>query len=163
MVEVIRLDAIAFIWKRLGTACQNQPEVHALTQALRAATRIMAPSTIFKAEAIVGPKDVVAYLGQGEHAGKVSDLAYHNSLMVQIWSALATRDGRLLTTALSRFAPIPVTSAWATYLRCHDDIGWAIDDADAADVGWNGYAHRAFLADFYAGRFDGSFARGDHF
>jgi amylosucrase len=161
--DCIRLDAIAFTWKRMGTSCQNQPEVHALTQALRAATRIMAPSTIFKAEAIVGPKDVVAYLGQGEHAGKVSDLAYHNSLMVQIWSALATRDGRLLTTALSRFAPIPVTSAWATYLRCHDDIGWAIDDADAADVGWNGYAHRAFLADFYAGQFDGSFARGDHF
>jgi amylosucrase len=161
--DCIRLDAIAFTWKRLGTNCQNQPEVHALTQALRAAARIMAPAVIFKAEAIVGPQDVVAYLGQGEHAGKVSDLAYHNSLMVQIWSALATRDGRLLATALSRFAPIPVTSAWATYLRCHDDIGWAIDDADAADVGWNGYAHRAFLADFYAGDFDGSFARGMHF
>ncbi|MBI1351042.1 MAG: alpha-amylase [Actinomycetales bacterium] len=161
--DCVRLDAIAFTWKRMGTNCQNQPEVHALTQALRAAARIMSPSLIFKAEAIVGPKDVVAYLGQGEHAGKVSDLAYHNSLMVQIWSALAARDGRLLATALSRFAPIPVTSAWATYLRCHDDIGWAIDDADAADVGWDGYAHRSFLADFYAGEFEGSFARGMHF
>ena len=161
--DCIRLDAIAFIWKRMGTTSQNEPEVHALTQALRAATRIMAPAVIFKAEAIVGPQDVVAYLGQGEHSGKVSELAYHNSLMVQIWSALAARDGRLLVTALSRFAPVPVTSAWATYLRCHDDIGWAIDDADAADVGWNGYAHRAFLADFYAGEFDGSFARGAHF
>ncbi len=161
--DCIRLDAIAFTWKRLGTNCQNQPEVHALTQGLRAAARIMAPSLIFKAEAIVGPQDVVAYLGQGEHAGKVSELAYHNSLMVQIWSALAARDGRLLATALSRFAPIPVTSAWATYLRCHDDIGWAIDDADAAEVGWNGYDHRAFLADFYAGDFEGSFARGMHF
>jgi amylosucrase len=161
--DCIRLDAIAFVWKRLDTSCQNQPEVHAITQALRACARIMAPAVIFKAEAIVGPQDVVGYLGQGEHAGKVSDLAYHNSLMVQIWSALATRDGRLLATALSRFSPIPVTSAWATYLRCHDDIGWAIDDADAAAVGWNGYAHRAFLADFYAGEFDGSFATGVHF
>ena len=161
--DCVRLDAIAFTWKRMGTNCQNQPEVHALTQALRAAARIMAPALIFKAEAIVGPQDVVAYLGQGEHAGKVSDLAYHNSLMVQIWSALAARDGRLLATALSRFAPIPVTSAWATYLRCHDDIGWAIDDADAADVGWDGYGHRSFLADFYAGEFEGSFARGMHF
>jgi amylosucrase len=161
--DCIRLDAIAFTWKRMGTNCQNQPEVHALTQALRAAARIMAPSLIFKAEAIVGPQDVVAYLGQGEHAGKVSDLAYHNSLMVQIWSALAARDGRLLATALSRFAPIPVTSAWATYLRCHDDIGWAIDDADAADVGWDGYGHRSFLADFYAGDFPDSFATGMHF
>jgi len=82
---------------------------------------------------------------------------------VQIWSALAARDGRLLAVALSRFAPIPVTSAWATYLRCHDDIGWAIDDADAADVGWDGYGHRSFLADYYAGEFEGSFARGIHF
>jgi amylosucrase len=161
--DCVRLDAIAFTWKRMGTNCQNQPEVHALTQALRAAARIMAPAVIFKAEAIVGPQDVVAYLGQGEHAGKVSDLAYHNSLMVQIWSALAARDGRLLSTALSRFAPIPVTGAWATYLRCHDDIGWAIDDADAAAVGWSGYDHRSFLAEFYAGEFDGSFARGMHF
>ena len=161
--DCIRLDAIAFVWKRLGTNSQNQPEVHAISQALRACARIMAPALIFKAEAIVGPQDVVAYLGQGEHAGKVSDLAYHNSLMVQIWSALAARDGRLLATALSAFNPIPVTSAWATYLRCHDDIGWAIDDADAAAVGWNGYSHRSFLADFYAGEFDGSFARGMHF
>jgi amylosucrase len=161
--DCIRLDAIAFVWKRLGTDCQNQPEVHAITQALRACARIMTPAVIFKAEAIVGPQDVVAYLGQGEHAGKVSDLAYHNSLMVQIWSALATRDGRLLSTALSRFAPIPVTSAWATYLRCHDDIGWAIDDADAAEVGWNGYSHRSFLAEYYAGDFPGSFASGMHF
>lgn len=161
--DCIRLDAIAFTWKRPGTNCQNQPEVHALTQALRAAARIMSPAVLFKAEAIVGPQDVVAYLGQGEHAGLVSDLAYHNSLMVQIWSALAARDGRLLSTALSRFSPIPVTSAWATYLRCHDDIGWAIDDADAAAVGWDGFGHRAFLADFYAGDFEGSFARGMHF
>lgn len=161
--DCIRLDAIAFTWKRMGTTCQNQPEVHALTQSLRAAAHIMAPALIFKAEAIVGPADVVAYLGQGEHAGKVSDLAYHNSLMVQIWSALAARDGRLLVTALSRFNPIPVTSAWATYVRCHDDIGWAIDDADAAAVGWDGFSHRSFLAEFYAGEFDGSFARGAHF
>lgn len=161
--DCIRLDAIAFVWKRLGTNCQNQPEVHAITQALRACARIMAPAVIFKAEAIVGRQDVVGYLGQGEHAGKVSDLAYHNSLMVHIWSALAARDGRLLATALSAFAPVPVTTAWATYLRCHDDIGWAIDDADAAAVGWDGYGHRSFLADFYAGDFPGSFARGMHF
>ncbi|MDP1878621.1 MAG: amylosucrase [Actinomycetota bacterium] len=161
--DCIRLDAIAFVWKRMGTNCQNQPEVHAITQALRACARIMAPAVIFKAEAIVGRQDVVGYLGQGEHAGKVSDLAYHNSLMVQIWSALAARDGRLLATALSAFAPVPVTTAWATYLRCHDDIGWAIDDSDAAMVGWDGYGHRSFLADFYAGDFPGSFARGMHF
>ena len=88
-VEVFRLDAIAFLWKRLGTNCQNQPEVHAITQALHAVTRIAAPAVAFKAEAIVGPRDLVQYLGTGRHAGRVSDLAYHNSLMVQVWSMLA--------------------------------------------------------------------------
>lgn len=161
--DCLRLDAIAFIWKRLGTNSQNQPEVHAITQALRTAAHIMSPALIFKAEAIVGPKDVVHYLGQGKHAGKVSDMAYHNSLMVQIWSALASRDGRLLATALSRFAPIPTTSGWATYLRCHDDIGWAIDDADASAIGLNGAMHREFCASFYANEFPDTFARGIHF
>ena len=94
-VEAFRLDAIAFTWKRMGTNCQNQPEVHALTQALRTVARIACPAVVFKAEAIVGPQDLLAYLGQGQHHGKVSDLAYHNSLMVQIWSMLASRDARL--------------------------------------------------------------------
>ena len=161
--DCVRLDAIAFIWKRLGTNCQNQPEVHSITQALRAISKIVTPSLIYKAEAIVGPQDVVHYLGQGQHAGKVSDLAYHNSLMVQIWSALAARNGKLLDTALSRFAPVPTTSAWATYLRCHDDIGWAIDDSDAAAAGINGGGHRNFCADFYGNEFEGTFARGVHF
>jgi amylosucrase len=161
--DCVRLDAIAFIWKRLGTNSQNQPEVHFITQALRAIAHIACPSLIFKAEAIVGPKDVVHYLGQGDHAGKVSDLAYHNSLMVQIWSAIASRNGKLLAHALSKFAPIPTTSTWGTYLRCHDDIGWAIDDEDAGQLGIDPYAHRGFLADFYANEFSGSFARGVHF
>jgi amylosucrase len=159
-VEVIRLDAIAFTWKRLGTQCQNQPEVHALTQALRAITRIACPAVAFKAEAIVGPRDLVQYLGQGEHTGKVSDLAYHNSLMVQAWSLLATGDVTLTAHALEALPPAPTTSTWITYLRCHDDIGWAIDDADAAAVGLNGFAHRAFLSDWYIGEFPGSTARG---
>ena len=131
-VEVLRLDAIAFIWKRLGTNCQNQPEVHALTQALRTLTRIACPAVVFKAEAIVGPQDLLAYLGEGEHHGKVSDLAYHNSLMVQIWSMLATQDAVLGSRALQQLPPPPSTTAWITYARCHDDIGWAISDEDAA-------------------------------
>jgi len=162
-VDCLRLDAIAFLWKRLGTNCQNQPEVHAITQALRAAARIAAPSMIFKAEAIVGPVQVVEYLGTGRREGRVCDLAYHNTLMVQIWSALASRDCRLLVRSLQGFPAKPTTTAWATYLRCHDDIGWAIDDADAAAVGWDGRLHRAFLSDFYAGLTDGSFASGEVF
>ena len=159
-VEVIRLDAIAFLWKRLGTNCQNQPEVHALTQALHALTRVVCPALLFKAEAIVGPADLVHYLGQGPHYGKVSDLAYHNSLMVQIWSMLAAGDARLAARALGHLPPAPSTTAWITYLRGHDDIGWAVDDVDAAAVGLSGHAHRSFLSDYYAGEFPGSAARG---
>ena len=159
-VQVLRLDAIAFMFKRLGTNCQNQPEVHAITQALRAVARIACPAVNFKAEAIVGPSDLVHYLGQGEHHGKVSDIAYHNTLMVQIWSMLAARDVRLAAHALRNLPVAPSTTAWVTYLRCHDDIGWAIDDGDAAALGLSGHGHRAFLSDYYAGLFPGSPARG---
>ena len=159
-VEVLRLDAIAFLWKRLGTTCQNQPEVHRITQALRAVARIAAPAVAFKAEAIVGPRDLVAYLGVGEHAGRVSDLAYHNSLMVQTWSMLAARDTRLARHALASLPPTPSGASWITYVRCHDDIGWAVDDADAAAVGLSGPAHRSFLSDWYSGEFEGTWAEG---
>ncbi len=159
-VEVLRLDAIAFTWKRKGTNSQNQPEVHALTQALRSIARIAAPAVTFKAEAIVGPDDLVYYLGRGVHHGKVSDLAYHNGLMVQIWSMLASRDVTLAAHALSRIPATPTSTAWITYLRCHDDIGWAIDDRDAGAVQLNGFEHRNFLSNFYAGDFAGSFAEG---
>ena len=162
-VDCLRLDAIAFLWKRLGTDSQNQPEVHALTRVLRAVARIAAPALVFKAEAIVAPAQLVAYLGVGEYAGAVSDLAYHNSLMVQIWSSLATRDARLLVRALDRFPPKPTTTSWATYVRCHDDIGWAIDDTDAATLGWGGASHRAFLSRYHVGDFPGSVARGAAF
>jgi amylosucrase len=159
-VDIFRLDAIAFIWKRMGTTCQNLEEVHSITQALRAVVRIVSPAVIFKAEAIVAPNDLIHYLGRGEHHGLVSDTAYHNSLMVQIWSSLASRDTRLMTHALRGFPHKPRNTAWNTYLRCHDDIGWAIDDEDASSVGLNGESHRRFLSDFYSGNFPGTFSRG---
>jgi amylosucrase len=159
-VDVLRLDAIAFMWKRLGTDCQGEPEVHAITQVLRAVTRIACPSVAFLAEAIVAPTKLLAYLGTGSYTGKVSDLAYHNGLMVQIWSMLAARDVRLAVQALGSLPPKPPTATWLTYLRCHDDIGWAITDEDAGAVGVTGHGHRSFLAHWYAGDFFGSPARG---
>ena len=163
--EIMRLDAVAFMWKRMGTNCQNQPEVHDILQALRAATRIAAPSVIHKAEAIVAPRDLVPYLGQGRHAGREANLAYHNNLMVQYWSSLATRDTRLMTHTLRTHFPESFRNAcWGTYIRCHDDIGWAITEEDADAIpGTSGPGHRRFLADFYSGAFKGSFARGGIF
>jgi amylosucrase len=160
-VDILRFDAVAFMWKRMGTRCQSEPECHMILHALRAACRIVAPAVIHLEEAIVSPEEMLPYLGRGEHDGKEGNLAYHNSLMVQVWSALATRDTRLMTHVLGTHFPPRLTNAtYATYLRCHDDIGWAVTDEDAAAVGLSGAAHRAFLAEFYEGVFPGSFAEG---
>src|SRR3954465_4006156 len=134
-VDVLRLDAAPFLWKRLGTNCQNQPEVHELLQAFRSALRIAAPAVAFKAEAIVAPRDLVPYLGVGKHEGKECDLAYHNVLMVLLWSALASGRVGLLTHTLRAMPALPPGSGWITYVRCHDDIGWAITPEDAARAG----------------------------
>ena len=163
-VEVLRLDAVAFMWKRMGTRCQSEPEVHMLLQALRAVCRIACPAVIHLEEAIVSPAEMLPYLGRGRHDGREGNLAYHNSLMVQFWGALATRDTRLMTHVMGTHFPPALTNAtYATYIRCHDDIGWAITDADAAASGLSGPAHRSFLSDFYEGSFPGSFARGAPF
>jgi amylosucrase len=102
----------------------------------------------------------VQYLGAHDRYQPECDLAYDNQLMVMLWSTLATRDVRLAGHALSRRRPAPAPTAWVSYLRCHDDIGWAVSDADAAAVGLGGFEHRRFLNEFFAGRFPGSFARG---
>jgi amylosucrase len=162
-VDVLRLDAVPFLWKRVGTSCQNLPEVHQLLQAFRSVLRIAAPAVAFKAEAIVSPHDLVAYLGQGRHEGKECDLAYHNALMVLLWSALASRRVHLLTQTLRTMPPVPPGAGWLTYVRGHDDVGWAITEEDAGAVGEDAHLHRRFLADFYAGDFPGSFARGARF
>jgi amylosucrase len=160
-VDVLRLDAVAFMWKRMGTRCQSEPEVHMLLQALRACSRIASAAVIHLEEAIVAPSEMLPYLGRGRHDGKEGNLAYHNSLMVQFWSALATRDTRLMTHVLGTHFPDRLTNAtYATYIRCHDDIGWAVTDEDAAAVGASGHGHRSFLSDFYEGSFPGTFAKG---
>src|SRR3954452_12399752 len=159
-VDVFRMDAVPFMWKRLGTTCQNQPEGHTLLQLLHALTKLAAPGVVFKAEAIVAPDDLVPYLGGHERYRPECELAYHNQLMVLLWSSLATRDVRLAGQSLRRMKPIPPGTTWVTYVRGHDDIGWAVSDEDAAAVGLDGFAHRRFLNNFYSGRFPGSFARG---
>jgi amylosucrase len=159
-VEIFRMDAVPFMWKRMGTSCMNQPEAHTLIQLLHALVKLAAPGVIFKAEAIVAPDELVPYLGGHDRYRPECELAYHNQLMVMLWSSLATGDARLATRSLRRMRPIPADTSWVSYVRCHDDIGWAVDDQDAAAVGFNGFEHRRFLNDFYAGRYFGSFARG---
>jgi amylosucrase/maltose alpha-D-glucosyltransferase/alpha-amylase len=154
-VEVLRLDAVAFIWKRQGTNCENLPEAHTVIRAFNALVQIAAPAMVFKSEAIVHPDEVVKYIGANE-----CQLSYNPMLMALLWSTLATRDVRLMHHALEkRFALTPET-AWVNYIRCHDDIGWVFSDDDAAELDIDASNHRRFLNDFYTGRFEGSFARG---
>lgn len=162
-VDVMRLDAIAFTWKRLGTDCQNQPEAHLIAQLLRALVGIAAPAVLLKAEAIVPPEQLVPYLGAHQRQRPECQVAYHNQLMVMLWSSLASQDARLATEALSALPPTPADATWVTYLRCHDDIGWAVSDRDADAAEMSADGHRRFLASFYAGEYPGSYAEGGLF
>lgn len=154
-VDVLRLDAVAFIWKKLGASCENLPEAHILIQAFNAAARIAAPALLFKSEAIVHPDDVVKYINPQE-----CQLSYNPLLMALLWESLATRKPQLLHQALTTRFKINPGTAWVNYVRCHDDIGWIFSDEDATRLGINGRDHRRFLNEFYRGRFPGSFARG---
>ncbi|MCA9148555.1 MAG: alpha-glucosidase C-terminal domain-containing protein [Planctomycetales bacterium] len=154
-IDVLRFDAAAFVWKKLGTSCENLPEAHTLIRAFNALAKIAAPGLLFKSEAIVHPDDVVRYIDTNE-----CQLSYNPTLMALCWESLATRETKLLIQSLSHRHQLPQGTTWVNYLRCHDDIGWTFDDADAAIVGINAYNHRQFLNKFYTGQFPGSFARG---
>lgn len=157
-VDVLRLDALAFVWKRKGTVCESLPEAHTLIQAFQYVARIAAPSLEFKSEAIVHPDEVIKYINDKE-----CSLSYNPLQMALFWNTLATRDTRLLTLSLKKRWYIPQDCAWINYIRCHDDIGWTFSDEDAGSIGINGYDHRQFLNRFFTGRFDGSFAKGEPF
>ncbi|MDR3572756.1 MAG: alpha-amylase family protein [Anaerolineaceae bacterium] len=154
-VEILRLDAVAFIWKKMGTSCENLPEAHLLIQAFNAAARIAAPALLFKSEAIVAPDDVIRYISPGE-----CQISYNPLLMALMWESLATREVKLLSASMRERYSIPDGCSWVNYVRCHDDIGWTFSDDDSWKLGINGYDHRRFLNSFYKGQFPGSFARG---
>ena len=154
-IEILRLDAVAFIWKVMGTDCENLPEAHMLIQAFNAVARITAPALIFKSEAIVHPDEVSKYISQDE-----CQISYNPLLMAMLWNTLATRDTRLLKTALAERFQLPDGCSWVNYVRSHDDIGWTFADEDAHKLNINAYDHRQFLNNFFTGRFPGSFARG---
>ncbi|GAB4532728.1 MAG: alpha-amylase family glycosyl hydrolase [Anaerolineales bacterium] len=153
--DVLRFDALAFIWKQMGTSCESLPQAHTLIRAFNAVARIAAPGLLFLSEAIVHPDEVAAYIAADE-----CQLSYNPLEMALLWNTLATRETNLLAQALRERHALPPGTAWVNYVRCHDDIGWTFSDEDAARLGVNGYDHRQFLNAFYTGRFPGSFARG---
>ena len=154
-VEVLRLDAVAFLWKKLGTSCENLPEAHLLIQAFNTIVKIAAPAMAFKSEAIVHPDEVTRYISQEE-----CPLSYNPQLMALLWDALAVRNVRLLRHGMQKRFALPEDCAWVNYIRCHDDIGWGIADDDMRELQIDPDEHRRFLTEFYTGRFESSFAQG---
>lgn len=154
-VEILRLDAVAFLWKKLGTTCENLPEAHLLIQAFNAVVRIVAPAMVFKSEAIVHPDEVARYISEDE-----CQISYNPLLMALLWSSLASRDAKFLRHCLQKRFALPQGCAWANYVRCHDDIGWTFSDDDAREIHIDPTAHRKFLIEFYTGRHPASFASG---
>ncbi len=165
-IDLLRLDAVPYLWKVPGTSCQNLDEAHAIVGLLKAAAGVVAPGLAFLAEAIVQPSEIVKYLDADDGRGAVREecqLAYHASLMALLWEALATRQSSLLSSSFGAETRLARGTAWLSYARCHDDIGLGYDDALIRRLGHDPSRHRRFIIDWYTGKFPGSLATGRPF
>ena len=159
-VDVLRIDAPAFIWKQTGTASQNLPQAHTLLKLIKQCVLISAPGMALLGEAIVAPKEIMKYFGTGDFTAKECDFAYNATQMALQWDALASGDTRVMLACQHDILQKPYGTSWITYTRCHDDIGLGYDDSMIAQVGKNPYQHRRFLKDYFSGAFPNSPARG---
>ena len=159
-VDVLRIDAPAFIWKEIGSTCQNLPQAHAILRLIRQCVQVAAPGMALLGEAIVAPAEIMKYFGNGMYTGKECDFAYNATHMALQWDALATGDTRVMLAAQHELLQKPYGTSWIAYTRCHDDIGLGYDDYMIRNVGFNAYEHRKFLKEYYSGEFPGSPARG---
>jgi len=159
-VDVVRFDALAFLWKKIGTISQNLPEAHNLITLFRMCLQVVAPGTILLAEAIVAPMDIVKYFGEEEKRGNECEIAYNASLMALLWNSIATKKTQLLYKSLMHVPPKPKDCTWINYIRCHDDIGLGYENHLIEELGWNPGMHRKFLLDYYCQRLDWSPATG---
>ncbi|HSK13935.1 MAG TPA: alpha-amylase family glycosyl hydrolase, partial [Phnomibacter sp.] len=159
-VDVLRIDAPAFIWKEPGTTCQNLPQAHTLLRLIRQCVEVATPGMAILGEAIVAPREIMKYFGTGRYEGRECHFAYNATHMALQWDALATGDTRVMLQAQPLLLKKPQGVSWITYTRCHDDIGLGYEDQMIADAGFSPYEHRRFLKDFFSGAYDGSAARG---
>ncbi len=162
-VDVVRFDALAFLWKKMGTISQNLPEAHTLVSLFRMCLQVVAPGTIFLAEAIVAPTQIIKYFGENQTQGNECEIAYNASLMALLWNSIATKKTGLLYKSLSNVPDKPKDCTWINYIRCHDDIGLGYEDQFIREMGWEPQQHRKFLLDYYCQRLDWSPATGHIF
>ncbi len=158
--DIIRLDAVAFLWKKIGSTCQNEREAHLILQLMKDCCQVTAPGVLFIAEAIVAPVEITKYFGEDAINAKECEIAYNATYMSLLWDAVATKNTRLLYQGLKSIPDKLEGATWLNYIRCHDDIGLGFDDADIQAVGFEPAKHRRFLIDYYTGVYKDSIARG---
>jgi len=161
--DILRLDAVAFLWKKVGTTSQNEREAHLILQLMKDCCQVTAPGVLFIAEAIVAPLEVTKYFGEDAVIAKECEIAYNATFMALLWDAVATRNSKLLTHGIHSLPVKLERATWLNYVRCHDDIGLGFDDVDIIKAGYQPYEHRRFLVDYFTGEYDASPARGKPF
>ena len=158
--DVIRLDAVAFLWKKIGTISQNEREAHLILQLMKDCCQVTAPGTVFIAEAIVTPTEIVKYFGEDAVIAKECEIAYNATFMALLWDSVATKNAKLLTHGIKSLPTKLNGATWLNYVRCHDDIGLGFDDVDVVAAGYEPAFHRRFLLDYFTGNYDDSIAKG---
>jgi amylosucrase len=161
--DILRLDAVAFLWKNIGTSCQNLREAHLLLQMMKDCCQVTAPGVLFIAEAIVAPLEIIKYFGEDAVIAKECEIAYNATFMALLWDAVATKNTKLLNQGLLSLPNKLDRATWLNYVRCHDDIGLGFDDEDIRRIDYDPVSHRRFLIDYFTGAFDHSDARGQRF
>lgn len=159
-IDIVRLDAVPYIWKQLGTTCRNLPQVHTIVRIMRMVCEIVCPSVLLLGEVVMEPKEVVPYFGTIEKPE--CHMLYNVTTMATTWNCVATGDIGLLKYQMDIVNSLPREYVFLNYLRCHDDIGWGLDyDWLLANRGATQIEHKQYLNDFLKGAYPGSFARGE--
>ena len=158
-MDVIRLDAVPYIWKQLGTSCRNLPQVHTLVRLLHLACYIVCPGVLLLGEVVMEPAKVAPYFGTEQKPE--CHMLYNVTTMCTTWHTLATKDVRLLRHQLEQVFSLPQNALFQNYLRCHDDIGWGLDYGYLRQFGIDEVAHKKYLNDWFTGKWPGSPSRGE--
>jgi len=158
--DILRLDAVAFLWKKIGSTCQNEREAHLILRLMKDCCQVTAPGVLFIAEAIVAPGEIAKYFGEDAIYSKECEIAYNATLMALLWDAVATKNAKLLCQGITNLPEKLERATWLNYVRCHDDIGLGFTDEDVRLAGYDPALHRAFLVDYFTGQYAASPARG---
>jgi amylosucrase len=127
--DIVRLDAVAFLWKKIGSTCQNEREAHLILQLMKDCCQVAAPGVLFIAEAIVAPVEITKYFGEDAVMAKECEIAYNATFMALLWDAIATRSAKMLEIGIRNLPGKLDRATWLNYIRCHDDIGLGFDAA----------------------------------